>query len=231
MLKLISLELKKTKLNWYLKGTIIANIAILGFIWLLAHTEELESGAVAFADYSEAFMAIGTFVRVTFIIFAAVLISKLIIVEFNQKTISVLFTYPISRKKLMFAKMIIISAITFLTIAISNIIVSAGFLALNRYFHYISESVSADFIVKQVISMLVYAVAAAGMALIPIYFGMLKESVPATIVSAIVIAAIFNSNNQGFSLGSIIAIPLTTAAIGILIAYLAVRKVDRIDIV
>jgi ABC-type transport system involved in multi-copper enzyme maturation permease subunit len=233
MLKLMLLELKKNKLNWYLKGAIISNLIIMALIWLITYMEKLE-GTVVFTNYTEAFMLIGTLVRATFIIFAAVLIGKLVIGEYTNKTISVLFTYPVKRTKLMLAKILIISGITFLTVAISNTFVLTGFLILNNYYQYFQEPISANIIINQIILILVYAVATAGMSLVPLYFGMRKKSISATIVSSILIDLIFNSNfnsnNQAFSLSSIIAIPITMAVVGVLVAYFVIRNIEKTDI-
>lgn len=78
MFTLMKLELKKVKMGWYVKGAMIANILILSFLFMIGYIEKLE-GNVAFLDYDEAFIIIGAFVRATFIIFAAVLIAKLVI--------------------------------------------------------------------------------------------------------------------------------------------------------
>lgn len=75
-----------------------------------------------------------------------------------------------------------------------------------------------------------YAVAASGMALIPLYFGMKKYSIPSTIITSILIVVLVTSNNGGFSLNDIFVIPLSLALIGLVIAYLAIRNIDRIDI-
>ncbi len=42
----------------------------------------------------------GTMVRITFTIFTSVLIVKLIIDKYKNKSIAVMFTYPINRKKI-----------------------------------------------------------------------------------------------------------------------------------
>ena len=86
---------------------------------LLSFIEKAE-GAFLFINYPESFLVIDTFVRGTFIIFAATLISELIISEFKDKTITVLFMYPISRKKLMAAKLLVIMLFTFFAIVISK---------------------------------------------------------------------------------------------------------------
>ena len=112
MFHLMKLELKKFKLLSYVFRVFIANISILGFIIFISFIEKAE-GASLFINYPETFLVIDTFVRGTFIIFAAALISELIISEFKDKTITVLFMYPISRKRLIAAKLLVIMLFTF----------------------------------------------------------------------------------------------------------------------
>lgn len=52
----------------------------------------------AYADTGSTVFILGLFVRSVYIVFAAVLIAKLVIGEYRNKTITVMFTYPISRK-------------------------------------------------------------------------------------------------------------------------------------
>ncbi|MGF7014512.1 ABC-type transport system involved in multi-copper enzyme maturation permease subunit [Ornithinibacillus bavariensis] len=230
MFTLMKLELKKLKIGWYVNGTIIANILILSVLFVISFIEKLE-GNVVFRDYDEVFIIIGAFVRATFIIFAAVLIAKLVIEEFKNKTITVLFTYPINRKKLLGIKLLIIGTLTFITIIISNLFVLGSFIALNPYFQIISDPLSLKMVVQQIISIITFAFAAAGTSLISLYFGMRNYSVPATIISSIVIVALISSHNPVFSIASIVYIPLTLAIIGILIAFLSIRRIEKIDII
>ena len=90
-------------MGWYIRGALIANVIIMGFMWLISYSEKADGG-VSFQSTDEAFLIIGTFDRAVFIVFGAVLIVKLVISEYKNKTILVMFTYPISRKKLLTAK-------------------------------------------------------------------------------------------------------------------------------
>lgn len=94
MLNLMRIEMRKMKLGWYVRGAFFANFIILGFLWMVTFTE----GKDTFQTIDDTFLVTGTFVRAVFIVFGAVLISKLVISEFKNKTILVMFTYPINRK-------------------------------------------------------------------------------------------------------------------------------------
>ena len=71
---------------------------------------------------------------------------------------------------------------------------------------------------------------ASGIALIPLYFGMRKYSIPTTIISSIIIVSVTSSNSGNFTLNDIIIIPITLAIVGLGIAYLAIRNIERVDV-
>ena len=230
MRKLMSLELKKYKIGGYIRGALIANVAILGMVLLMIHGVEYADEAV-FASFSEVFIGIDTFVRGTFIVFAAVLLSRFIIDEFKNKSITVLFMYPINRKKLILAKLIIVFLFTFLSIIISDLLVSGAILAINEFTHKMSEPLTASILTEASISFGMNALAASCMSLIPLYFGMRKYSTVTTITTSLLIIMIVCSNNGGVSLNNIIIIPITLAIIGVFVAYAALRNIEHVDVI
>ncbi|MFJ5714292.1 ABC transporter permease [Neobacillus sp. NPDC093127] len=229
MRKLISLEMKKFKLYGYWKGIAIANLAIMGFFILVYYGDKSE-GKVPFLSYETAFADIGSFTRATFTIFAATLIARIIIDEYKSNSITLMFMYPIKRKQIMAAKLIIVAGFTFLTICASNLLIGSVFYLADSYFHFVPHALTAEVLWKGLTDMILGAIASAGMALIPLYFGMLKKSVPATIVSAIILVSITGSTNNGVTAFSYIAIPLVLAAIGCLIAYFSIRNIEKVDV-
>ncbi|MGW8460708.1 ABC transporter permease [Bacillus atrophaeus] len=229
MWNLMRIELKKMKLGWYARGAIIANLILLGFLWMVSYVEKIE-GEETMQTIDESFLIIGTLVRGVFIIFGAVLIARLVISEFKNKTILVLFTYPVNRKKLLASKLMIAFGLTFITILISNVFVAFAFFFLNSIYHMIPGEVTSDIISQQAVKMAVFAFGAAGTSLVPIFFGMRKYSVPATIISSVIIVMAMSSTTSEFSLSSIVYIPLSLAVVGLVFSYLAVRKVDKTDV-
>lgn len=215
MLNLLKIEMKKMKLGWYVRGAVFANFIILGFLWMVTFTE----GKDTFQTIDETFLVIGTFVRAVFIIFGAVLISKLIISEFKNKTILVMFTYPINRKKLLAAKLLIAGGLTFITILISNACVAAAFFLLNSIYGVIPGELTASMVSQQALKMIVFAFGAAGTSLVPIFFGMRKHSAAATIISSVVISMLISSTSPDFSISSIVYIPLSLAAVGLIFPF------------
>lgn len=228
MIKLMKLELMKFSLRWYFISAIIANLCIIAMMIVINYVES--SSEMAIKDLEEACIVIGSSTRATFIILAGVLIAKLIIEEYKNKTIFVLFTYPISRKKLIAVKLLFIAALTGAAVFVSNIISVGITLLLNSYLHIIPGNVDMAFLQQQVLSILTFSIATAGTCLIPLYFGLRKQSIPATIVSSLLIVAVISSHNPAFSIASIVYVPLALAVVGVAIASWAIRNIEKADV-
>ncbi|MFE4243539.1 ABC transporter permease [Peribacillus butanolivorans] len=179
--------------------------------------------------YQEAFVMIGAMVRATFIVFAAVLIAKIVIEEYKNKTILIMFSYPINRKKMIASKLLFIAALTFITMLVTNIIVAGSFTIINSYFLIVPFSITANQYFGEVLKMIPYSIATAGISLIPLYFGMRKHSVPATISSSLIVVMIACASNPAFSMVTFIPLQLALAAVGVTIAYSAIRNIEKED--
>ncbi|AIQ46147.1 hypothetical protein R70723_09800 [Paenibacillus sp. FSL R7-0273] len=228
MLKLIRLELRKNRISLF-KGSLIAGLAIILFMLLVVFTEIDDPGD--FATYADVFDGVHIFVKVVFLVFGSVLISKLVIDEYKNNTIDLLFMYPIPRKKLMAAKLLIVSLFMLVTIFVSNVVVGAAMVGFNHYFvHAISGELTTGQIGEQLTISAVDAVYSAGIGLIPLFFGMRKKSVPATIVSGVLIAGVLSSNFSGFKLDNQVGVSLILSLIGIAVAYLSIRNIETQDV-
>lgn len=229
LLKLIQLEIRKNKLLGLLKGVVIANLAILAFVILITYVDSGEGGG-EFNTYAEMFPVIYLFVKATFLVFASVVLSKLVIEEYKSNTITLLFMYPISRKKLMAAKIIIVFLFTVVSIFVSDILLNAVLVGINSFTHVIPDSLDLNIIPSELIRISTDAVYAAGIGLIPLFIGMRKKSVPATIVTAVLLVSLISSGTNDFHLGNQVGVSLALALVGVGIAYLSIRNIEQKDI-
>ncbi|MEC0221141.1 MULTISPECIES: ABC transporter permease [Paenibacillus] len=229
LLKLISLEIRKNKLKTLLTGAAIVNLAILAFMIMVLFVDQNESEP-SFASYAELFEGVFVFVKAAYIIFASVIISKLVIDEYKNNTITLLFMYPISRKKLMTAKILIVFAFTFVAIIVADIVVGAILIGFNSFAGLIPGELTLHVITSELIKLGANAFYAAGIALIPLYFGMKKKSVPATIVSAVLVTSLISGGFDQARLGNLAAVSISLGLLGAAIAYMAIRNIEHKDI-
>lgn len=225
----MKLEMRKFQIGAYVWGAMIANILIFGFICLISLTTEFKE-ELPFNSYEMVFSIIDTFVRATYIVFASVLISRLIIDEYRSKSITVLFMYPINRKKLIAAKLLIVVLFTLVADIVANLLVGLGFYILNLSVSVIPEPLTGAIAVQLILKFIMSALATSFMSLIPLYFGMRKHSIAATIVSSLIVVGIICQNVNGFTLYSIIAVPIGFALLGAGIAYMAIRNIEHVDV-
>ncbi|MBP1082656.1 hypothetical protein [Bacillus capparidis] len=104
-------------------------------------------------------------------------------------------------------------------------------MGLNQIFHLTSVMrLTINDFFAEIIRILMFSLASAGAALVPLYFGLRKYSAPATIGSSLLVVLVTSSSSSGFSLANIIYIPLSLAIIALGIVAGAIRKIDRIDL-
>ncbi|MCB2355263.1 ABC transporter permease [Clostridium estertheticum] len=230
MLKLIKLEIKKFKLNKNVKTVMIINLIILAVLLLGVYSLKFNTKENMFRNYSDVFLYTGTIVRATFSIFAAALISKLIIGEYKCKTINIMFSYPIKRKKIMAAKLAIVVIFSFTTMILSNIFLIFSIYLLNIFANFIQIPLTQDILVKNLINIFVYSATFSFVSLIPLYIGMRNKSGSATIITSIIVVSLLNSGSNGDTLSSIIIIPIILAIIGIFVAYLSIKDIEKVDV-
>ncbi|PEF32808.1 ABC transporter permease [Bacillus wiedmannii] len=233
MFKLMKLEWKKHKLSSYFKGVAICIIAIFAAVSLMGLGAKGEADA-ALTDFTKYMTLANIFIRMTFLIFSAVILSRLVIDEYKNKTMQLLFMYPLQRKKLMRAKLIIVFSFCFISMIIATFTISLLIFFMNPMIGLIETPITMGEIIATVPATFISAFMISGISLIPLFFGMRKKSTPTTITSAVIIGMLMNSNvgpgNGQVSMYDFIFIPIVLCLLGIFISYLSYRKIDKIDV-
>ena len=200
MIQLMKLELKKVKLSTYLKGMLICFLMAACLIGFFLFILNVESDAVNdFGGFTEFILLPVVLIRAIFIVYSSICISRIVIDEYRNKTILLMFTYPISRRKLFLAKLCIVFLGTIISILVSTVLLTAFTTvilgAMNLY-----PDVTMENYVKNLQITALGAFTCGFASLIPFYFGMRKKSMSTTIVSGIIIAVILSSTAGGISL-------------------------------
>ncbi|WP_338751146.1 ABC transporter permease [Bacillus sp. FJAT-52991] len=234
MLNLMRLEWKKHQLSRYFKGVACCILGIFTAVGLMAWGSKVESDLM-FTDYAGFMSLTNISIRITFIIFSAGILSRLVIDEYKNKTMQLLFTYPLPRKKLMQAKLSIVFGFCFFNIIIATLMINILIFFLNPMIGFFETPVSMGEMIATVPTTLIQAFMVAGISLIPLYFGMRKKSTRTTIVSAILIGVVINGavgdESGQVSLFDFIGVPVAFCLLGLGIGYLSYHKVNKIDVV
>lgn len=140
MLKLMKLEFTKLKVSSIVRAFVIIAASILAFTILTGSI--IDEGERMF-DHAAQMLAFGEILcRISYGIFGGVMLGNVVIGEYKEGTIQNLFTYPISRKKIMGCKLCIVFGFTFITILVSEIIFGMGMFLANRWVTIVTEPIT-----------------------------------------------------------------------------------------
>ncbi|NLZ46857.1 MAG: ABC transporter permease [Clostridiales bacterium] len=195
MKKLISLELKRNSLKPYYIAVGIIMISMLGFLYLIAAMPKIdpsEADLEIFSSYGSIIMINNIIGSAIFSILSAVMASKFIIEEYSGKKAILLFSYPISRTKILDAKILMIFSYTVLSMLVSGGIILLIFFTTESLFPLCSGTLTFGVILNSFISLFFYALIAGLLGVISLWFGFVKKSVAVTIVSSCIISSIIS---------------------------------------
>ena len=193
MNKLIKFELKRNSLKTYHIAVVIITVVILSFLYLLAAIPQIDT---ADTD-TEMFMSYGFIIGLgniismaIFSIMSSVMASKFIVDEYIGKKAILLFSYPVDRKKILDAKIIMVFSYTAISMLVCNGIAITVFLSTESLFPLCQDSIDITLLWDCIFSVLCYSLMSALMSLVATWFGFMKKSIIVTITSACVIVSI-----------------------------------------
>lgn len=222
---------KLMKLEWgkLRQKSIIGEVVIYLLIVMFLPTFFIK---MVIADFGQSYAAMIELIlpiQMGFVLFGASLINQVVIDEYKNKTISLSFGYPISRKKLFMAKVLFISLFVFLVTLVSFLLTGITTYLIDQAFSIINGQPTGTDISTFFVKMFSHSFIITLISLIPLFlFGLWKR---ATI--PLVICAIFLMQFQNFSyllkvnlnpdLVNIVLCILGTASV-----YLSIKLVDKL---
>lgn len=149
-------------------------------------TSQWEGWVIAMSLFSS------LFTKAAFLIFESYLLSIIIIDEFKRRTIFQLFSYPISKIKLLWGKVLSVILISFIAHFTAHIVIQLfiklmAFLTGENYIPFTNYLINLVGITFGIVLI----------GLIPFVLGMIKYSTPITILSGLGLAALLSNATPG----------------------------------
>lgn len=168
------------------------------------------------------------FTKTAFLIFEAYLLSTIFIDEFKQRTIFQLFSYPISKIKLLWGKVISVIVISFIAHFTAHLVIQL----LIKLVAVLTES---DYIpvVNQLINLVGISFGTVLIGVLPFVIGMIKYSTPITMLSGLGLAALLSNATPGSLTNNFVDSSLFlifASFISIIIASVSIYNISRKDI-
>ena len=243
MLSLIKIEINKVSksklfLAWF--ATILIVLGITGIIIMGLGTDnklgefvgqgsnnfriadKWENWAIATSLFSS------LFTKAAFLIFEAYLLSIIFIDEFKQRTIFQLFSYPISKIKLLWGKVISVILISFIAHFTAHLVIQL----LIKLVAVLTESNYIP-VVNQLINLVGISFGTVLIGVLPFVIGMIKYSTPITMLSGLGLAALLSNVTPGSLTNNFVDNSLFlifASFISIIIASVSIYNISRKDI-
>ena len=185
---------------------------------------------VVSADFGQSFDSLFELIQSIqrgIVLLGASLITQVFIDEYKNKTISLSFGYPISRRKLFIAKVLFIALFIFITTIASYLLTGAATYLYNQMFPFIHFSITGTNIVSYLSGMITGSFIVTLISFIPLfYFAIWRRATVPTVICAITamnlpnFSPIFQFNSE--------LVVVILCAIGALSLFLSIKTAESI---
>lgn len=229
MAKLIELEWRKLDQKKVIGEVIVYWVIIM---FLPTFFLKVVFADMAFVGFSESYasaLELMLPIQMGLLLFGASMINHVFIEEYKNKTMSLSFGYPISRKKLVMAKVCFIFLAVFLCTLVSFVLSGITTYVIDQIFDVIHGQPTMEDIMAFTVRSIVHSVVVALISFVPLFlFGIWKRAVIPTVICAVFLAQFPNFTG-------LLHITLNTdmlygvlSLIGVASVYLSVAKVNQV---
>lgn len=184
MAHLLKLELKKFGV---MRNIIFTFAAILFSIFFLTVSlvDSMTDPQQTKDSFDSTFLVTGLLIMMIFLVYASVLTAHTVIAEYNQKTITIMFSYPVNRRQLIAAKLILIMVYTALSMAAAYLCCCGYIIAADKAFDMLDGTYQPVFLQTWIPSAAISIIICTVLSLWPFIIGMVRKSVPAAIITSL----------------------------------------------
>lgn len=235
MLSLMRLELKRNKLRTYQLVTAVTFLLVLGFTYLFAYVPQFnpeDADLLLFAGYGNVLSLSILICMAVFCVLSAVMYARFIIDEYAGKRATLLFSYPVNRRRVLLAKVLVVFTFNFAAMLVCCVLALGIFSITEQFAPMVSDTLTVATLLATVKNILVMAVIAPSLGIVATGIGFIQKSVPTTIVSAVVMISVLGNfmsgalQNAAFSL-VLLCISVLAAAIS---CGFLMRKVNTMEV-
>lgn len=228
MLKLIRLEWKKNNIGKYIRNTlimtVILSLLLVGMAGELEAVETVQSYGTSMTN-----AAIDLFMNMAYIIFTGVMLSSFIVGAYEKRTMHLMFSYPINRKKILLSKMAAVWIFNFVAMVISKLFVYM-LLILLKPFLGISAAGIAFGALSFWLDIILGSAVMVSISYIALPVGLLMKSSKAAIVTAVIITFLTQGNIGTATLVNNIPFYVLLVILAAWAVFLSIHRVEVRDL-
>ena len=235
MLKLIQLEWKKNRIGKYVRNALILAGLLCFFIFAMAYlgiANDPDTGIPDTAPGMEGISAsIELFTSIAFLIFTCVMLASFIVSAYKNKTMHLMFSYPIKRQKILLSQMLAVWIFNFAALVVTKLLIY-GCILLSAGFR--TSAFPLDFNMGAVsfyVQLLLKAAVTVSMSFIALFVGLALKSTKAVLIASFLLIFLTQANIGDFTLAKNRIFPIVLTGISLVFAVLSVWRVEERDLV
>jgi len=234
-MKLIKLELKRNNIRTYLVASAVSCIVLLGLIYFIAYVAQQEDSSareIVFRSYTNIFRLTGLISLVVFSTMSAIMYSRLIIGEYTGKRAALLFSYPVSKSRILLAKLLLVYMFTSISMFICTSIPYIVFSITESVSPIVVQDVMTIGLVIDALETSCVAVLSLGaIGVVSLRIGFIKKSVPTTLICTLLLSSIYgNASINTNSIPSRVLISGIGLIIAVTVAAELSCKVNKMEV-
>lgn len=199
MIKLIKLEWRKYNNG---KGLITAALIMTAILalFIVGTAGELHS-AETIEIYGKSMIdaTVDIFTHISYIIFTGVMLAIFLVGAYEKRTINLMFSYPIKRRKIMLSKVLAVWIFNYIALVISKLLLYAVLLTTKSFTHLSAADIPMGSLTFW-LNLFLSSAAMVSIAFIALPIGLKFRSSKAAIVAAVIIACLTQGNIGSFTL-------------------------------
>jgi ABC-type transport system involved in multi-copper enzyme maturation permease subunit len=194
MIELIKLELRKSD-QFGLPLKLFSFMTLIVLIILYSYLQSPPLPEFVLNTYENMLVLLLSVVNVGYMIYMAVLLRRVVLHEYSNRTISQLFLYPISRIKLLSAKVILVCLWSFCAMVVSGALIYSLLLGLDAWLHFALGEMNWTIYLALLGQILRHALAATLIGLLPFGIALWRKSGDLLVTIAVMLSVVIYSND------------------------------------
>ncbi|OME90443.1 ABC transporter permease [Paenibacillus amylolyticus] len=230
MHKLIRLELKRHRMNVYAKASAAVTLGLIAFVYFIAYVAQVEKEA-DFQTYPNILLFTSIISMICFSVLASVMYSRIVIEEYSGNRLTLLFTYPVNRKKMLLAKVILVSSFSTIAMIGGNLLALFIFTMTESVAPIVNDKMSLNLVLSMILTIVILSISASVCSIAAMRIGFVRKSVPSAIVSALLLCALIGNLVIGSAQNQLLLffLALIMIALGVFIVMELMNRIHTME--
>lgn len=234
MMKLIRLEWKKNCIGKYVRGALILAAALCLFIFAFCYLGLANDPDTGIPDTAPGNEGISSTIEMlsgmSFLIFTGVMLASFIVSAYRNKTMDLMFSYPIRRQKILISQMLAVWVFNFTALTVTKLLCYGCVLAGSRTmapaflldYQMGSPSFYAELAIKSAVTV--------STGFIALFAGLYFRSSKACVVASFLLIFLTQANVGSLTLSDKPVFPVMLMLLSFLFAILSVCRAETRDV-